>query len=125
MIRVNDTLDTYTFSDSSKHLSIDGTVDVFNGLMDYKYSYRSTYSIASYKYKQGLFKRSELRLKVISDDPNNNIKAQTFTVSPPRDLFSVGVGLGASAVYDDGQIKVRPSIHVGFYKSIYTFKSKK
>lgn len=126
LVRVSDTLDTYEFSDSTgKHLKISGKVDVFNGLMDYDYTYNANYKLFSYDYKKNFFKRPELRLKIVSDDPSNDIKAQTFSITPPRDIISIGAGIGASAVYDDGVIKVRPAIQVGLYKSIYTFRTKK
>jgi hypothetical protein len=126
LIRVNDTLDTYEFADTTgKHLKISGKVDVFNGMMDYDYTYSANYKLFSYDYKKNFFKRPELRLKIVSDDPSNTIAAKTFTIKPPREVVSLGFGVGASAVYDNATIKVRPSIHVGLYKSIYTFRTKK
>lgn len=125
LVRVSDTLDTYSFADStSKHLKLNGTVDVFNGLMDYEYTYSANYDIIAYDYKAKLFKKPELRLKIISDDPSNNIKAKTFTVKPPRDIISIGAGIGGAVFYDSGNIKVRPAIQIGIYKPIYTFRSK-
>ena len=125
LIRVSDTLDTYEFADTTgKHLKINGKVDVFNGLMDYNYTYNANYKIYSYDYKKNLFKRPELRLKIVSDDPSNTIKAKTFTIKPPREVVSIGVGIGAGAFYNNGQIIVRPSLQIGLYKSIYTFRTK-
>ena len=126
LIRISDTLDTYAFQDTTgKHLKIKGKVDVFNGLMDYEYTYSANYKIYSYNYKKNLFKRPELRLKFVSDDSSNTISAKTFSIKPPRDLFSVGVGIGAGAFYDNGTVKIRPSIQIGIYKSLYTFHTKK
>ena len=126
VIRVPDALDTYSFQDTTgKHLKQSGRVDVVNGMMDYKYTYSSNYSIYSYDYKKNIFKKPELRLKIISDDSSNTIKAKTFTINPPRDIISIGGGIGVSGIYDNGKIKFRPSIHIGIYKALYTFRTKK
>lgn len=126
IIRVSDTLDTYSFNDTTgKHLKINGTVDVKSGQMDYNYSYKSTYKIFSYDYKKNFLKRPELRLKIVSDDPSNDIQAQTFSIKPPREIVSLGVGIGGSLVFDDNKLKIRPSLQIGLYKPIFTFRSKK
>lgn len=125
LLKVSDTLDTYTFQDTTgKHLKIKGKVDVFNGMMDYDYTYSANYKLFSYEYKKKFFKRPELRMKIVSDDPSNNISAKTFTIKPPRDIVSIGAGLGAAVIYDDGKVKVRPAITISVYKPIYTFRTK-
>lgn len=125
IVRLNDTLDTYTFSDTTgKHLKLKGKVNTKSNMLDYEYTYTANYKLFSYEYKKNVFKRPELRLKIISDDSTNTIKAQTFNVKAPRELFSIGAGIGASLIYDNNQIKVRPAIQVGIFKPIITFRTK-
>lgn len=125
IVKVHDTLDLYTFKDSSAHLTLDGKVDTKSGMMEYNYEYNANYSLYSYKYKKSFFKRPELRLKITSDDPNNKISAKTFTVKPPREIVSIGVGVGGSMIYIDNKVKFAPSITLGVYKSLYTFRTKR
>lgn len=123
---VRDTIykDLYHFMDSTKHLSIDGSVDISKNSLEFDYTYRANYDIYSYKYKQGLFKRPVMRLKIVSDDPNVDLSAQTFSVKPPQELFSIGVGVGGALCYRRGRVQVAPAITLGVYKSIYTFRTK-
>lgn len=126
IVRLNDTLDTYTFSDTTgKHLKLKGKVNTKSNMLDYEYTYSANYKLFSYEYKKNIFKTPELRLKIISDDSSNTIKAQTFNVKTPREIVSIGAGIGASLIYDNNQVKVRPAIQVGIFKPIITFRSKK
>jgi predicted RND superfamily exporter protein len=126
IVRLNDTLDTYTFSDTTgKHLKLKGKVNTKSNMLDYEYTYSANYKLFSYEYKKNVFKTPELRLKIISDDSSNTIKAQTFNVKTPREIVSIGAGIGASLIYDNNQVKVRPAIQVGIFKPIITFRSKK
>ena len=125
VVRVNDTMDVYAFADSTKkNLKLKGLIDLRSGDMTYDYSYTAKYSIYSYDYKKNVFKRPELRLKIVSDDSTSNIQAQTFNIKAPREIVSIGAGIGASLTYDNG-FKIRPAIQVGIFKPIITFRSKK
>lgn len=125
VVKVNDTLDVYSFADSTKkNLKIKGIIDLRSGDLVYDYEYFAKYSIVSYDYKKNIFKRPELRLKVVSDDSTSNIKAQTFSIKAPREIVSIGAGIGASLTYDNG-FKIRPAIQVGIFKPIITFRTKK
>ena len=124
IFKVNDTLDVYSFYDTTKkNLKLKGVINLKNGDMFYDYTYSAKYSILSYDYKKNIFRRPELRLKIVSDDSTSNIKAQTFNVKTPKEIVSIGAGIGASVVYDNG-FKVRPAIQIGIFKSIITFRSK-
>lgn len=124
IFKVNDTLDVYSFADTTKkNLKLKGVINLKNGDMFYDYTYSAKYSILSYDYKKNIFRRPELRLKIVSDDSTSNIKAQTFNVKTPKEIVSIGAGIGASVVYDNG-FKVRPAIQIGIFKSIITFRSK-
>jgi hypothetical protein len=94
-------------------------------MLDYEYTYTANYKLFSYEYKKNIFKSPELRLKIISDDSTNTIKAQTFNVKIPREIVSIGAGIGASLIFDDNQLKLRPAIHVGIFKPIITFRTKR
>jgi hypothetical protein len=124
VVRVNDTLDVYAFADSTKkNLKLKGVIDLRSGEMAYNYTYSAKYSIYSYDYKKNIFKRPELRLKLVSDDSTSNITAQTFNVKAPREIVSIGAGIGASVIYDNG-FKIRPAIQIGIFKPIFTFRTK-
>lgn len=124
IVRVNDTLDVYSFADSTKkNMKIKGIIDLKSGDLAYDYTYSAKYSIYSYDYKKNVFKRPELRLKIVSDDSTSNIQAQTFNVKAPREIISIGAGIGASMIYENG-FKIRPAIQVGIFKPIITFRSK-
>jgi heme-binding NEAT domain protein len=124
IFKVNDTLDVYSFADTTKkNLKLKGVINLKNGDMFYDYTYSAKYSILSYDYKKNIFRRPELRLKIVSDDSTSNIKAQTFNVKTPKEIVSIGAGIGASVVYDNG-FKVRPAIQIGIFKSIITFRTK-
>ncbi len=126
VVRLNDTLDTYTFADSTgKHLKIKGKVNTKSNMMDYEYSYSANYKLFSYEYQKNIFKTPELRLKIVADDSSNTINAKTFNVKAPREIVSIGAGIGASLIFDNNQLKVRPAIQVGIFKPIITFRSKK
>jgi hypothetical protein len=126
IVRLNDTLDTYVFSDTTgKHLKLKGKVNTKSNMLDYEYSYSANYKLFSYEYKKNLFKTPELRLKIVSDDSSNTISAKTFNVKTPREIVSIGAGIGASLIYDNNQVKVRPAIQIGIFKPIITFRSKK
>lgn len=125
VIRISDTLDIFSFEDSTKHLNVSGIVDLSNDKISLHHTYHSKYKIFSYEERAKLFKAPEMRLKIIADDPNNDIHLQTFTIKQQREIVSVGIGVGASAILDNNQVKVRPSLQVGIYKKIFTIKSKK
>ena len=124
---VHDTLDTYSFNDtiSSKFLQLKGTIDLKADTLKYDYSYTANYSIYSYQYKKKFWKRPEMRIKLVSDDPSNLIKMQTFSIKPPQEIISIGVGFGAAFYYADGKFGVAPAITIGIFKPIYTFRTKK
>lgn len=122
---VIDTIEVYKFADTTKHMKLAGEIDLINDKMSYEYQYSAEYKLFSYEYKKKFWKRPELRLKINSNDPNNTISAQTFTVKPPREIISVGVGVGATVYYANKKIGVAPAITIGLYKPIYTFRSKK
>lgn len=124
---IRDTIDRYVFNDttSSKFLKLKGTIDLKKDSMEYDYTYTANYSIYSYEYKKKFWKRPEMRIKLVSDDPSNKIKMQTFNVKPPREIVSIGVGFGASVYYANGSFGVAPAITIGIFKPIYTFRSKK
>jgi hypothetical protein len=124
---VLDTLETYTFNDttSSKFLKLEGLIDLKKDSLKYDYTYTANYNIYSYQYKKKFWKRPEMRIKLVSDDPSNQIRMQTFTVKPPLEVVSIGVGLGASFYYTGGEVGIAPSITIGVYKPIYTFRTKK
>jgi hypothetical protein len=124
IVQLTDTLDVYSFKDSTKHIKIAGLVDVKNNKLNYNYTYSAEYKLFSYDYKKKFWKRPELQLKLISDDPSNKIQMQTFTVKPPREIVSIGVGIGAAFYYADGKFGVAPAITVGIFKPIYTFRTK-
>jgi len=124
IFKVNDTLDVYSFADTTKkNLKLKGVINLKNGDMFYDYTYSAKYSILSYDYKKNIFRRPELRLKIVSDDSTSNIKAQTFNVKTPKEIVSIGAGIGASVIYDNG-FKIRPAIQIGIFKSIITFRKK-
>jgi hypothetical protein len=126
IVRLNDTLDTYTFSDTTgKYLKLKGKVNTKSNMLDYEYTYSANYKLFSYEYKKNLFKTPELRLKIVADDSSNTINAKTFNVKAPREIVSIGAGIGASLIFDNNQLKVRPAIQVGIFKPIITFRSKK
>jgi hypothetical protein len=104
-------------------LKLKGVIDLRSGEMAYNYTYSAKYSIYSYDYKKNIFKRPELRLKLVSDDSTSNITAQTFNVKAPREIVSIGAGIGASVIYDNG-FKIRPAIQIGIFKPIFTFRTK-
>ena len=125
VVKISDTLDRYAFADTTgKHLKLSGEVDTKNGKMSYNYTYSAKYNLISHNVKPNVFKRPELRLTIVSDDPNSNITAQTFNIKPPKDIASIGVGVGASVLYDN-TFKIRPTIQVGLYKPILTFRKRK
>lgn len=128
IVRIVDTLKNetiYAFTDTTgKHLSLKGTINIDSSKIDYTYTYSANYKLFSYEYKKKFFGRPELRLKLISDDPSNDVKMQTFTVKPPKEIISIGVGLGAAFYYADGKVGIAPAISIGLYKPIYTFRTK-
>jgi hypothetical protein len=126
-IIIHDTLERYSFVDtlSSKYLKLSGNIDVKTNKLDYKYTYNGNYSLYSYEYKKKFWKRPELRMKLVSDDKNNQISMETFTIKPPQEIVSVGFGIGAAVYYNNGKIAVAPAITIGIFKPIYTFRTKK
>ena len=128
IIKTTDTLkgiETYAFSDTTgKHLKLSGVIDLINNKLSYEYTYAATYSLFSYEYRKKFWKRPEMQIKLISDDPSNKVQMQTYTIKPPRDIVSLGIGVGAAVYYGNGQFGVAPAITIGFYKSIYTFRTK-
>lgn len=127
IVYVRDTInnaDTYQFADTTKFMKINGQVDLTNNKLDYKYTYTGNYSLYSYEYRKKFWKRPEMQIKLVSDDPSNEISMKTFTVKPPREIVSIGVGIGASFYYADGKFGVAPAITIGVFKPIYTFRTK-
>jgi predicted Zn-dependent protease len=75
------------------------------------YTYRSNYQFYSYYEKQGLFKKRTLKLRIVSDDPNNTISAKTFTIKPKKKItVSSGIGFGVGLGYVNGGVKIVPTI---------------
>lgn len=92
-----------TFSWSNTYLSLDGTV--LNNRLDFKYTYNSSFTVTSYNKKEGLFKKPNLVVDVIFDDPG----AQTMSMTsiqvkqPPKKFyekwwFHAGVGFLGGAI---------------------------
>lgn len=122
IVYVKDTLNqTYEFSDSTEFLTLKGEFSLRTRKLDYNYKYKNKISLYSYDYTaNNFFKKPDLRVRVTSDDPSAQMDIQTFSVNPPKELISVGAGLGVGALYDNNTLKIRPVITIGVYKPLYT-----
>lgn len=93
-----------TFSWSNTYLSLDGTI--MNNRLDFEYTYNSSFTVTSYMKRAGIWKKPNLVVDVIFDDPG--AKAMSVTSikikQPPKKFyqkwwFHMGVGfLGGAAL---------------------------
>jgi hypothetical protein len=108
---------SYSFVDSSKHLVINGNVNTDNESISYLYKYKATYSIYTYTEKnKSPFKEPSQYAKISSDDPNAEIIMKSLLIKKDKPKYHIGMGIGASAFYNNNRINLRPSINVSFYK---------
>ncbi|MEY3400805.1 MAG: hypothetical protein RLZZ86_408 [Cyanobacteriota bacterium] len=107
----------FSFQDTSKHLNIFGKINLDSETVDYTYKYKATYNILTYTEKNKKRLKEPLHyVTVTSDDPNAEIKLKSLQIKPNKPKFHIGMGLGASAFYNNNRINLRPSINVSFYK---------
>ncbi len=108
----------YAFQDTSKHLKLNGTIDLKKNEAFFSYKYNANYEIITSYEKEGFGGRRKLIANLISDDPNSLVQLKSIYIKQPTPKLSIGVGVGAGATYSKNKFILVPSIQVGIYKPI-------
>ncbi len=108
----------YNFQDTTKHLKLNGSIDLNRNQISLNYKYTANYEIITSYEKDGWNGKRKLIANVISDDPNSTIQLKSIQIKQQTPKFSIGLGVGGSVGFSKNKFILTPSIQVGIYKPI-------